>query len=205
MRAIKQRYRNLSSTERKQLLFVIALLSLGAYLLLAAMMWEQMFQAEKLANRKQNRIDVRIGNYEAPEIDPAFTQDALDQVNGKLRGIEQQLLRLNQTLLPLDAPDLKEQTKLELTRLATGNQIQIVELHTLNGATRELPEELQGQAIHELFRDRPYFRVLCRGGYFDFIRYIDSLDQLSFRGFIRNLQIQPGETGPLEIQFELQM
>lgn len=205
MRRILNIFQNLSSQEKKQVKILAVVGSLAVYLFVAANLWDSMFYAERMADRKQSRTDTRIGDYEPPELDPAVNQRAYDKVADKVKDVEQQLISYNSQMLPLNDPDPREKTKLELTRLATQNNIQITGLETINAGIRPLPEEMTGRDLRYIFVKRPIFKVSSYGSYFDFIRYIDSLSKLPYRGVIRELDVHPNERGNLDISFELQM
>lgn len=202
---IRDKFYALEAKERLQLIFIIALSVIALYGYSAAVMWEHMFEAEKLANRKANRIETRIGKLPDTDIDASLTPETLENHQERLISIEQQLINFSENLMPLDDPEPREATKLALSRIAANQGIDIISLRATNTDIVPIPEKLNGEALRNLLTKRPVFRVICKGNYLNFVRFSEQLKTLPYQSFIRHLSMLPDEQGLLTIQFELQM
>lgn len=209
MLQFKNKFRSRPAREQKQIILIVLLGSIGSYGLLATHMWQTMFEAQKMADRRANRIDTRIGDYKAPEIDAGLTSAQLDTAHTQLNTIEKRLINLSARLLPLDSPEPRESLKLEVTRLATQHGISITHMTVSNTETRLLPSEFSGEALRDLFNKRPLFQIKGQGDFYSFIDFTESLKSLPYRCFIPNFSIaRPEETtssGDLLFQLDLQM
>jgi hypothetical protein len=212
--AIKDRFYRLEVKERQQILFVVIFAVVGSYGLTASMLWEQMFQAEKMANRKANRIEARLGGFKTPEIDASLTQERFDNKQQELMALEKQLINFSAKLLPLDDPQPQEKIKLALARMAANNGIAITALTASNADIKAMPEKLTGAALRDILQNRPLFQVSSHGSYQAFLNFSQQLKQLPFYSVMHNLSIEPvlakadptaAANGQLAITFELQM
>lgn len=203
-----KRYHQLPKSEKRQLMIILTLMVFTCYALVGGYLWDKMFTAQKLANRKANRIEVRIGNYKVPEIDPSITPEKLESAKQNQHDIEAQLKALLATMLPLGTPAPRELSKLEISRLAAQNQIDVVYFKTHNTETRTPPAIATGQPLRDLLDKRPYFEIHGLGTYYNFLKFIDGLSQLTYKGFVQDLAIEPS-TGDVDsrlaIRFKLQM
>jgi len=216
MNSIAKMYRALSQKERTQVIVLAACILISSYMIIAVLMFDKMFTVEKLSNRKQNRIETRIGKFEIPEIQSGLTQKALDKANAALAKQETLLMQYKNSMLPMDTPKPREQVKLKITHLAQQHNIDIVQLDTSGTEIRETPQELTGKALKALFSQRTSFSIKASAEYFDFIAFVESLSSLPYINYIKNLQISSvsgnsGENsdqssdGLLNITFDLQM
>jgi len=216
MSSIAKMYGALSRKERTQVIILAACILISSYMIVAVLMFDKMFAVEKLTNRKQNRIETRIGKFEILEIAPGLTHKALDKVNVALAKQEALLKQYKNNMLPMDTPKPREQVKLKITHLAQQYRIDIVQLDTSGTEIRETPKDLTGKALKSFFSQRTSFSIKASAEYFDFIAFVESLSSLPYLNFIKNLQInaisdsstensdQP-TNGLLDIQFDLQM
>jgi hypothetical protein len=211
---IKDRFYRLEVKERQQILFIIIFAVVGSYGLTASMLWEQMFQAEKMANRKANRIETRLDGFKTPEIDASLTQERFDNKQQELMALEKQLINFSAKLLPLDDPQPQEKIKLALARIAANNGIAITALTASNADIKAMPEKLTGAALRDILQNRPLFQVSSQGSYQAFLNFSQQLKQLPFYSVMRSLTIEQlpldseafsATNGLLSITFELQM
>lgn len=209
MRALTRKFSQLPAREKKQITLIVLLTFLGCYGLVAAHLWQTLFEAQKMADRRANRIETRIGDYKPPEIDASLTPEQLSAAEHRLSLTEKQLIALSERLMPLDTPDPRENLKLELTRLAQAHQVAISHLLASDDTLRPLPEVLSGQALRDIFSKRPVFKVKGQGRYYDLIALIESLHTLPYRSFISTLVIARPEVDSgddlLQFSFDLQM
>lgn len=62
MNWLREIYQARSSAEKKQIWILLICSAVGGYGFYASIVWERMFEAEKLANRKADRIEKRVGD-----------------------------------------------------------------------------------------------------------------------------------------------
>lgn len=206
---LKNKFLRYSARERKQIIIIVLLGFLGAYGLLAAHMWQTLFEATKMADRRANRIETRIGHYTPPEIDSSLSVKDLDAAKAQLKQIEATLIDYSKQLLPLDTPESRENLKLEVTRLATQHHITITNMTSSNTAIRPLPSELSGEKLRKIFSQRPLFNLKGRGHFYNVIHFMESLKKLPYQSLVPNMTImRPDDeslTGDVIFQFDLQM
>ncbi|WP_136678588.1 hypothetical protein [Neptunomonas sp. XY-337] len=201
-------FQSLPAKERKQMVILVVLTAFTSYALAGAYMWEKMFNAEKLANRKENRIETRIGDYKEPDFDTSITPKAFGDSQQQLISAEMKLIELTERILPLDSPEPREDTKLAISRLASANNVEITSFVTHQSELRAMPEQLSGAALRGLFDKRPYFQITSRTDYYSFVSFIDGLATLPYQGFVDQLKIAKSEDesdNRLVIEFTLQM
>lgn len=207
MLQLKSKFLSLPAKERKQITIITFLGIFGCYGLVAAFLWEGMFEAKKMADRRANRIETRIGNYTPPKIDSFITPKQLSDAKQQLVSAEQRLIEFSQRLLPLDNPEPRENLKLEVTRLASHHLIKVTQLSVINDQIRPLPSELNGQALRDIFDKRPLFKIQGQGNFYNFISFVEGLNTLTYRSFTPQFTIERSEDPSLsnELLFNLEL
>ncbi len=208
---LRQRFDKLEQGERRQVVFLAIMLVIGLYGAAAGLLWKGMFEAEKLADRRENRLKTNVGQVRAPELSHEFSDTVLKALQQEYQGYQEKLEAIEQKRVPLDSPEPREQLKLALTRLAAQNRVEILSLKSV------MPEALPGAAkvspALQRFASRPYFSLECQARYQDFVAFTEGLNGLPFSGFVRQLRIArpaPDKTatpddGRLHIAVEFQL
>ena len=204
------RYQKLPKKEQTQIIILFVCMVLSAYMIVAVMMYENMFKVENLSNRKQNRIEARLEKFEMPESKPGFGIDNLNKLNKELAIREKELMAIGKKLMPMDEPTARQQTKLSITYLAEKHRIDIEQLDTAGTEIRKSDQGLSGEALIAIFDQRTVFSVSAQAQYFDFIDFVEDLPILPYLNYITKLEITPGnatqtQEGLLNIKFDLQM
>ena len=210
MSGLINRFQKLPQKERNQVITLIGCILLSCYMIVAVLMYDNMFKTENLSNRKQNRIETRIGKFEIPEIKRGSTPKDLDKVNAVLDKQKALLLVYQNKLMPMDTPKPRQQTKLEITYLAQKHHIDIEQLDTTGTELREKKSTLSDKELAALFSQRTAFNITVRSQYFDFINFVEDLSNLPYLNYIKHLEIKQKKgsqdnDGLLDIKFDLQM
>jgi len=202
-----EKYKKLPSREQKQIKLLAIMVTLSAYLFWAAMTWQEMFETEKLANRKANRIETRVGDLETPTLENGVSEKVLNQLTESIEQQEAQLRFLLSDLLPLDTPGPREQLKLEIARLVTDNQLRLVRLNSTNDELRAPIEGMRGEALRRSIESRPTFHLRLEGRFLNLIYFIDSLNKLSYSTYVTNISAERHDEyfNELKIQVELRI
>jgi hypothetical protein len=215
MNGLVKRFMALSKKERNQVLVLTLCVVISSYMVVAVLMFENMFKVENLSNRKQNRIELRLGKFEIPEIKPGFTQKELNKINVVLEEKTQELQLFKERLMPMDRPKPRQQTKLEITYLAQKSNINVAQLETSHNEVPRSSSRKSTSDLEQFFSQRTVFNITAQAQYFDFINFVNSLSALPYLNYIKRLEVSPvqstnnndvqNEYGLLNIKFELQM
>lgn len=207
MNWLKQKYYGLDSRERKQLLFVLIFSLIGGYLFFSAWLWQQMFDAEKMANRRENRIETRIGKIEPPKLEKGISDAVLKQQLELQALLEEDMRRLAGALLPLDDAGAREQFKLELAKLAEVNNLRVSHVKAENSEIRPPLSESNGAELRRYLVERPVFALALRGSYLNLLHFVNGLQRLTYRAHVTDMSMEPDENsdGRLQIQLRIQV
>ncbi len=187
--SLRERFEKLAPGERKQVIFLCIMFAVGLYGAAAGYLWMNMFEAEKLADRRENRLKTNIGTLKEPEVSREFSEPELKKLQAEYETYQARLTAIEAHQVPLDSPEPREQLKLALTRLAAQHHVEVLSLKSVvqDAATASAAAKVSPALQH--FVSRPYFSLDCRARYQDFIAFTQSLTELPFNGFIRQLLI----------------
>ncbi len=205
MNWIQSKYQNLPDRDRKLLWIFVSLTMVAAYLFWAAMTWQQMFHVEKMANRKANRIETRLGDFKMPEVEEAVSEKNLSTLQQRIQTIEAGLRDLGLNMLPLDESGPREQLKLELTRLAESNDLLVGSFRTLGSTTSPPVKSLSSQGLRDYFNSRPSFELSLNGRYFGLVDFIDGLGSLSYQAYVGDFEVELNPDNPQELRISLRL
>lgn len=204
---ISEKYQALPERDRKLLwLFICCSLAAG-YLFWAAATWSQMFETQKMANRKADRIEKRLGNVDIPKLEEGISEDHLATLKATRGNQTRELRELAGTLLPLNDAGAREALKLELTQLAQTSMLRVSRLTTSKNTLRTHHQQLDGQALREHFANRPQFLFSLGGHYLNLITFLDALPELSYHIYVTDIALEsvPDSEGYLKIHLSLQI
>lgn len=202
-----EKFNRLSKKERTQIYMLLGFSLLAAYTFYAAKTWEEMFNTEKLANRKADRIEKRIGEIKAPELEEGISQSSLDVLLKDIDQQEKALRTLAKPLLPSADSSAREELKLEITQLANLNGLKLESLSSQQFLAGSALNLLTGKALREYFNARPSFNLKMQGSYFDLIGFIEGLENLDYQVYASSLDISHlgEEKAILDIKLELKL
>lgn len=204
---LRNKYKGLSSKERKQVWILVIFSFLAGYAFYAAHTWEQMFHTEKMANRKADRIEKRIGEISAPELEDGISDGTLKQLLDETSDQEVVLRGFASPLLPDGDSEAREELKLKLTQLANSNQLRLENLKSHQFGNTKPLSELQGNELREFFNERPSFQLYLTGHYFNLIQFIDALSGLKYQVYVDDLDLEllNSESSLLKINMVLKL
>lgn len=207
MNWLSDKFQKMSPRDRKLAKVLVVMLLLSAYLFWAAMTWQAMFNAEKLANRKANRIETRVGKLETPKLENGVSEKTLNQLSESIAQQEAQLRFLLSDMMPLNTPAPREQLKLEVSRLVINHQLTPVGLNTSDDELRMSIEGESGESLRRHFESRPTLHIRVEGQYLNLINFIDGLNTLSYRTYVTNMTAERHDelSSSLKIQIELKI
>lgn len=207
MNALIARYRTMPAREQKLLWVFMVVMVLAGYLFWAAMVWQDMFNAEKLANRKANRIETRIGDLDTPTLENGISEKVQEQLQSEITQQEAALRYLLSQRLPLDSAGPREQLKLEVAKLAKSQNLTVVRLNTSSSELREPLDGLQGEKLRRYFDARPSLHMSLEGEYLNVIAFMDGLSALPYHTHVGNFSAErkDGLSPYLRIELELKI
>lgn len=197
---IANKFQSLAAKERKQIIFLLASSLLAGYFFWAASVWQGLFDARKFADRRANRIELKVGDVNPPELKSEVSEKRLKSLQAQLTAKEQQLETFVSKLLPVDNRLALENHKLDITRLA---ESQGLEIGNFTSGFSKAASKSSGNSLQAL-KNRPRFKLEAQGGYFQLIGFLDGLNQLTYLTRVENLALSRGDH-QLNIHFELQM
>ncbi len=204
---VADKYQGLDGKERKQLWTLVIFSLSAAYLFYAAYTWEQMFQTEKMANRRADRIEKRIGEIKPPELEDGISQAVMDGLSKKIAEQEKLLKAFSGPLLPMGDSEAREELKLTITRLANMNQLRLSSLKSSNFRRTGSLAELHGQELRTFFESRPGFQLSLSGQYLNVLRFVEALQGLQYQVSVASLAIERlnDDNSLLKIEMELRL
>lgn len=207
MNWITEKYQLMPERERKLLWILIGCAVAAGYLFWAAFTWEKMFHVEKMANRKADRIEKRLGEVKIPKLEEGISQQTLEAAQNNLKAQTQELRTLAANLMPLNDAGAREALKLELAQLASSNFLRVSRLTSNNSALRPNHDSLEGAALRDHFVKRPQFLFSLGGHYLNLIAFLDALPELSYHTYVTDIALErvDDSEGYLKIELTLQL
>lgn len=207
MSFLLEKYRAFAPKEQKQIVLLIIFCLLSAYLFYAAKTWEAMFETQKLANRKADRIEKRIGDFKPPTLAEGVSEQVLNKLQSTQLAQESELKAFAKMLLPLGDSAAREELKLALTQLAYSNQLRLASLKTKELKVSDELTSLTGAELREYLQSRPTFKLILSGQFLNLVRFVESLNQLNYQVYVSNLDLGliNDSSSLLKIELELRI
>ncbi|MDP7592966.1 MAG: hypothetical protein QF552_09790 [Litorilituus sp.] len=201
---LQQKYRRLPAKEKKQLFILIACVVISAYGFYATMLWQDMFQAEKLANRKANRIETRIGKIQEPKFDSNLTDKKLKTLQQQLKQSEEAIAQLTEKFIPLNDADALQKLKLDIAELADKMELKITNFEVLGVALKAHEEELtEYNDTRRQYYKRPSFAIEAQSQFYPLLNFIKALNQLDNLAIVKKINIIRTEQGKLTLSMTI--
>ncbi len=207
MNWIKGKYNGFSAVEKKQVLMLLFFGVVAGYLFYAATTWQMMFQIEKLANRKADRIEKRIGDFKPPELEHGISKQVLSKLVIQLKKQELSLQEYAAALLPVGDAAAREALKLELTQLAYANQLRLSRMQTSELRSSIDLSSLSGTELRGYLQGRPTFKLALSGQFMNLVRFVEGLDTLSYQIYVTdmNVELLNEQNSLLSVELELRI
>ena len=202
-----EKFHNLSEKEKRQYKVLIFLSLFASYCFYSAFLWEEMFFNQRMADRKADRIEKRLGEVKPPELEDGISEQVMKKLSKQEADLESSLLAFSGGILPLGDSAAREELKLSLTQLAFQNNLRLASLKTPELGTTLLLDDLHGEELRLYFQNRPTFTLVLTGQYLNLVGFIDSLTELRYQTYVEELDIESlsDETTLLKIQLELRI
>lgn len=202
--ALQQKYKRLPAKEKSQIIILVTCVVISTYSFFAAMLWQDMFEAEKLANRKENRIETRIGKITEPTFSSDFTDKKLVELQQQLNKSNQDISALTEKFIPLNDADRLQQLKLDISQLADDVSLEINNFQVMGVELKPHEEELsEYNDNHSQYYKRPYFAIEAKSRFFSLLNFIQALNQLDNLAIVQKISIIRGEQGNLVISMKI--
>ena len=201
---MKQRYKRLPAKDKTQLIILVACVTISLYGFGAAILWQEMFEAEKLANRKANRIETRIGKIEEPKFDRHISEGNLNKLQAELAASYQEIQSLTDKFIAINDAEKLQALKLSISELADDVELDIQDFKVLNIKLKPGQEELaEYQDIRRQYYQRPYFALQAQSNFYALLSFIQALGQLDNIAIVHQLQVEYSGQGKLAISMKI--
>ncbi len=201
---IKNKYKSLSAKDQRLMIVLIICIIVSGYGFIAAMLWQEMFEAEKLANRKANRIETRIGKIEEPKFDSSISDKRLKEVSDELFTSQEIIKQLTQSFIKLDDGELLQKLKLNISELADDSGVVIETFEVLNIKHKQGAEEIgEFEDLREKYYKRPHLAIQASSDYFSLLAFLQGLKNLDKLAIVKQLQIERQAPGKLLIKMKI--
>jgi hypothetical protein len=201
---LTKKFKRLPTKEKQQIIILIVCVVVTAYTLFAAMLWQEMFNAEKMANRKANRIETRIGKIEEPKFSSEISDKNLATLTARLKKSTQELSQLTQNFIPLDNAARLQNLKLNISELAENSGLNIKQFEVLGIKYKANEEELaEFTDTRRQYYQRPFFSIQAESRFFPLLDFIENLKKLDNVAIVKQIQIIKGEQGQLIINMKI--
>jgi len=201
---ISQKFKRLAAKEKQQIVILAVCVVVSIYTFFAAMLWEEMFNVEKLANRKENRIESRIGKIVEPKFNNAISDKNLAILTEKLTDSNQQISEITERFIPLNDADRLQQLKLNISALAEDIGLVIKHLEVQDIKFQAKEEELaEFSDLHKKYYERPFLYIQAESRFFALVNFIEALKELKNIAVVKEIQVTRGEHGALIINMKV--
>ena len=202
--SLQQKFKRLPAKDRKQLIILIACIIISAYGFFAALLWQDMFKAEKMANRKANRIETRIGKIEEPKFSSAISDKNLVKLQAELASSTEAISKLTSKFIPFNNADRLQTLKLDISELADDFNVNIKNFEVLGAKLKAHEEELaEYNDNHDQYYKRPYFSIEAESRFYPLLAFIQELSQLDNIAIVQKITIVRGEQNKLIITMKI--
>jgi len=202
--SLQQKYKRLPAKDKTQLIILIACIIVSAYGFFAALLWQEMFDAEKMANRKANRIETRIGKIEEPKFNSAISDKNLLKLQTELDQSKESISKLTEKFIPINDADRLQQLKLDISELADDVDLKIKSFEVLGAALKAHEEELtEFTDTRNKYYKRPYFAIEAQSKFFPLLNFVQALNQLDNIALVQKITISRTEQGNLIISMKI--
>lgn len=202
--SLQQKFKRLPAKDRKQLIILIACIIISAYGFFAAMLWQDMFKAENLANRKANRIETRIGKIEEPKFNSAISDKNLVKLQTELASSTEAISKLTSKFIPFNNADRLQTLKLDISELADDVKVNIKNFEVLGAKLKAHEEELTEYSDNRnQYYKRPYFSIEAESQFYPLLAFIQELSQLDNIAIVQKITITRGEQNKLIITMKI--
>jgi hypothetical protein len=202
--SLQKKYKRLPAKDKTQLIILIACIIISIYGFFAAMLWQEMFDAEKMANRKANRIETRIGKIEEPKFDSAISDKNLAILQTEFDKSKENISRLTEKFIPINDADRLQQLKLDISELADDVDLKIKSFEVLGAVLKAHEEELtEFTDTRNKYYKRPYFAIEAQSRFYPLLNFIQALNQLDNIAVVQKITITRTETGNLIISMKI--
>ncbi|PCI53618.1 MAG: hypothetical protein COB45_10205 [Gammaproteobacteria bacterium] len=202
--SLQQKFKRLPAKDRKQLIILIACIIISAYGFFAALLWHDMFKAEKMANRKANRIETRIGKIEEPTFNSAISDKNLVKLQTELASSTEAISKLTSKFIPFNNADRLQTLKLDISELADDVNVKIKNFEVLGAKLKAHEEELaEYNDNRNQYYKRPYFSIEAESRFYPLLAFIQELSQLDNIAIVQKITIVRGEQNKLIITMKI--
>ncbi len=199
-----QRFKRLPAKDRTQIIVLISCITISLYGFWAAMLWQEMFEAEKLANRKANRIETRIGKIEEPKFSSEISDKNLKKLQQQLDKSNADIKKLTEKFIPITNTELLQQLKLNISELADDVEFEIKDFQVMGVKRKASEEELTEYTdIRKQYYQRPYFALQAQSNFYALLNFVHALQQLENLAIVQQLQIEYSGQGKLIINMKI--
>jgi Tfp pilus assembly protein PilO len=201
---IKNKYKSLSDKDQRLMIVLIICVLVSGYGFWAAMLWQDMFEAEKLANRKENRIETRIGKVEAPKFDSSISEKRLQELSDELLISQDKIEKLTHRFIQLDNAGLVQKIKLKVSELADESGVKIETFEIINIKRKPGTEEIdEYNDVRQKYYNRPLVAIQASSNYFSLLAFLKGLNSLEKLAVVKHLQIERQAAGRLLIKMKI--
>jgi len=202
--SLQQKYKRLPTKEKTQLIVLVVCVVISAYGFFAAMLWQDMFEAEKLANRKENRIETRIGKIEEPKFDSDVSDKNLAKLQAELDTSNKEIKTITGKFIPLNNAESLQQLKLDISEQADDMGLKIINFEVLGVELKPHEEELtEFTDTRSQYYKRPYFSIEAQSRFYALLDFIQALNQLENIAIVQKISIKRLESGSLAISMKI--
>ncbi len=201
---LQQKYKLLPAKEKIQIIALTVCIVLSAYGFTAAMMWQEMFEAEKMANRKANRIETRIGKIVEPKLSSDVSEVRLKKLTKELAKSTTALEGLTERFIPIDNAAQLQELKLTISQLADDVNLKINTFEVIGIEYKAGEEELSEYTdTRRKYYQRPYFAIEGQSKFYALLNFLQALNQLDNLAIIQKITIERGEQGQLSVSMKI--
>ena len=184
-----KKWKNMSGTDRLriQILLLFGMVALYAPIYLQSS--DQLFDAEKLVNRRKDRIEKRT-SLDAVSIDgpnARILRNRIAEAEEQLAALAEESKTLEARFAPVDSNEIQQRIMLAISTLAERSGVRLVALSRQNAPSASV--RAPGNSAVARAQGRPLLDVTARARFDSLFHFLNALETLPYHVCVMNLKL----------------
>lgn len=189
-----EKWNSLPKKEQNLVLILFSAVIIGGYLgFVYLSLGKEVFETQKLVNRKKNRLEVKTKNIGKIDDKAMVYEEKIKKIEPQLKKLQDKYNNLRKRFVPLDSPEKIESLRLEISEYARFANVAIINMGTVGGRKADLPET-NADITRKNILNNTFKRMLIEiNSYTTFkglLGFLDGMDELSYYASIVQINIK---------------
>ncbi|MDP0494990.1 MAG: hypothetical protein Q7Q73_02160 [Verrucomicrobiota bacterium JB024] len=206
------KWRKMSAGDRRKFQILIIFGLVGLYAPFYMKSSGQLFEAEKMLHRREDRIEKRASldglGADGPNV--RTIEGRIEEVDKRLEQVSADLAELNAKLVPVDSNEAQQELMLAVSTRAERTGVRLLTISRINAVSID-PKGLKRSAGKAV--ERPEMEVTAEARFGELYNFLNALETLSYRVSVTSLKLYSKDsktgnanpTGELYIQMKISL